>query len=61
MCRVLKVDRSGFYAGLHQPLSDRAIEDKRLTQQIRESWLGSGLVYDSPANPPGLKRRRRNM
>ncbi len=48
MCRVLKVHRSGFYGWLQKPLSDRAKEDQRLTQQIRESWCGSGFVYGSP-------------
>lgn len=35
MCRVLQVPRSGFYAWLHRPLSDRAIEDQRLLRVIR--------------------------
>lgn len=30
MCRVLKVARAGFYDWLNKPLSDRAIENKRL-------------------------------
>jgi len=48
MCRVLGVARAGFYAWLHQPLSDRAIEDQRLLALIRDSYIGSGRVYGSP-------------
>lgn len=48
MCRVLKVSRSGFYAWLHKPLSDRAIEDLRLLELIRASYAASGGVYGSP-------------
>ncbi len=48
MCRVLKVSRSGFYAWLHKPLSDRAIEDLRLLELIRASYVASGGVYGSP-------------
>lgn len=55
MCRVLKVHRSGFYAWLHRPLSNRAKEDQRLTNQIQESWLGSGFVYGSPRIHQDLK------
>jgi putative transposase len=48
MCRVLKVARSGFYQWLHQPLSDRAIEDRRLLVLIRASYAASSGVYGSP-------------
>jgi len=42
MCRVFKLHRSGFYAWLTQPLSNKAIEDKRLLKLINESYLASG-------------------
>lgn len=48
MCRVLRASRSGFYAWLHQPLSDRAIEDRRLLGLIRDSYTASSGVYGSP-------------
>jgi putative transposase len=48
MCRVLRVTRSGFYAWLHKPLSDRAIEDQRLLELIRASYAASYGVYGSP-------------
>ena len=48
MCRVLRVSRSGFYQWLHKPLSDRAIEDRRLLALIRASYAASGGVYGAP-------------
>jgi putative transposase len=45
---VLHVTRSGFYAWLHTPLSDRAIEDQRLLRLIRASYAASHGVYGSP-------------
>jgi putative transposase len=48
MCRVLRVHRSGFYAWLKSPLSNRDREDKRLLRLIRESFLQSGGTYGSP-------------
>lgn len=47
MCRVLKVERSGFYAWLAQPLSARAIDDARMLKLIEEAYLASGGVYGS--------------
>lgn len=48
MCRVLQVSRSGFYQWLHQPLSRRAMEDKRLLELICFSYEASGGVYGAP-------------
>jgi putative transposase len=45
---MLKAPRSGYYKWLHQPLSDRAIEDQRLLGLIRTSYTASGGVYGSP-------------
>ena len=45
---MLKVHRSGFYAWLNKPLSDRAVEDQRLLERIRASYAASGGVYGSP-------------
>ena len=40
--QALEVHPGGYYAWLHQPLSDREIEDSRLTSQIKQYWLESG-------------------
>lgn len=48
MCRVLRVHRSGFYAWLRNPLSDRAREDQRLLERIRSFYFASDGVYGSP-------------
>ena len=48
MCRVLRVTRSGFYAWLHTPLSERTIEDQRLLGLIRASYAASHGVYGAP-------------
>jgi putative transposase len=45
MCQVLGANRAGFYAWLHNPLSDRAIEDQRLLTSIRDSHTASGRVF----------------
>lgn len=48
MCRVVRVARSGFYAWLHKPFSERAIENERLLVLIRASYAVSGRIYGSP-------------
>ena len=45
MCRVLSIQRSGYYAWLKKPLSDRAIEDQRLLTPIKQFWSESGYAY----------------
>ena len=45
MCRVLKVNRAGYYAWLKRPVSERATEDQRLLGLVKHQWLASGGVY----------------
>lgn len=47
MCRVFKINRSGFYAWLKTPVSKRAIEDQRLLAQISAFYIASGGTYGS--------------
>lgn len=48
LCRLLKVSRSGFYAWLSRPKSERALADEVLTEQIREAFNANRKVYGSP-------------
>jgi putative transposase len=45
MCRCLRIQPSGFYAWLKNPLSTRAKEDVRQTELISKAWKESGKVY----------------
>jgi putative transposase len=48
LCRTLGVTRSGFYEWQRQPLSDRALADWLLTEQIRQIFDESEQTYGSP-------------
>jgi len=48
MCRLLGVARSGYYAWLRKPNSNRELEDKRLLRLIRASFDASQGVYGAP-------------
>jgi len=48
MCRVLDVTRSGYYAWLKDPISNRAQEDARLLRLIRASFVASHGIYGAP-------------
>jgi putative transposase len=48
LCNVVKVSRSGYYAWLRKPVSDRAREDAALTDRIRAIHLESDGNYGSP-------------
>jgi putative transposase len=45
MCRLLDVSRSGFYAWLRNPFSDRARDDQRLLALIVTAYTASHGVY----------------
>lgn len=45
MCRMLGVHPSGFYAWFKEPLSQRALEDKRQIDLVKQAWKDSGKVY----------------
>ncbi|MDF3983976.1 IS3 family transposase, partial [Luteibacter sp. PPL554] len=45
MCRVLRVTRGGYYQWVHKPMSDRDIEDRRLLEVIKDSYVASEGVY----------------
>jgi putative transposase len=48
MCRTLDVTRSGYYARLRKPRSDRAVEDDRLLRLIRAPSKASHGIYGPP-------------
>ena len=48
MCRVLRVQRSGYYAWKKKPKSKRALADESLLLKIRKSFQESQSIYGSP-------------
>ena len=48
MCRILKVQKSGFYKWLAVPESRRRQEDKKLLGEIRHFFRDSDSTYGSP-------------
>ncbi len=45
MCRCLRIQPSGFYVWLKNPLSRRAQEDARQIELLDKAWKESGRVY----------------
>jgi putative transposase len=45
LCRMMRVQRSGYYAWIKQPKSARHKSDERLSGLIKQLWLESGCVY----------------
>jgi transposase InsO family protein len=48
MCEVLQVSRSGYYASVDRPLSNRGQRQETLIEQIRQAHEGSFCTYGSP-------------
>lgn len=47
MCRELRVNQSGYYAWLKQPISNHDQEDARLLRLVRASFVASHGIYGS--------------
>jgi putative transposase len=60
LCRTLGVTRSGYYDWQRQPLSDRALADWLLTEQIRVIFEESEQTYGSPRIFKGAQARPRH-
>jgi putative transposase len=67
MCRLLHISRSGFYAWLDRPMSDRDRSDLALTGKIEAIHRGSKGVYGSPnihaelADDHGIRVERKRV
>ena len=48
LCRVMQVSRSGFYTWRGRPESDRAKQDKELTERITSIHSNSRSTYGAP-------------
>ncbi len=57
MCRVLDVSRSAYYIWLNSEPSQRTLENKRLTDQIRMVYNQSKQIYGSPRITKELNAR----
>jgi putative transposase len=57
MCEVLKVSRSGYYAWLRRPESNKSKKDRALLEKIQEIHKGSRESYGSPRIREALKQK----
>lgn len=57
MCRVLEVSRSGYYAWVDRPLSERAKSDKQLMAIIKALFIKNRGVYGAKRLWKALKER----
>ncbi|WP_269078036.1 IS3 family transposase [Alicyclobacillus acidoterrestris] len=48
MCKILGVSRSGYYAWLRRPESERSKRRKRITKRVHQIFVKSRRLYGSP-------------
>ncbi len=60
-CRVLKVSRSGYYAWLNRPVSERKKKNEELFQKIKKIWDESRKIYGLPRIIEKLKDENFNV
>lgn len=57
LCAALKVSRSGYYAWLSRPLSQRALSNQRLLKQVVQIYADSLKTYGSPRIHAALRHQ----
>lgn len=45
MCRALKVERSGYYSWIANPISQKAKENRMISKQVKAFWEDSQKIY----------------
>ena len=55
LCNVMQVTRSGYYAWLKRPKSNRSTQNEQLVKQIKDIHQQSRQTYGSPRIHDGLK------
>ena len=61
MCKVLEVAVSSFYDWLKRPVSKRAQENEKLTEQILMFHCGSRCSYGSPRIHKDMRKAGHNI
>lgn len=60
-CLVLKVSRSGYYAWLTRPVSNRRLENEKLALELKQHWEASRGTYGLPRLHEKLKQDGRKI
>ena len=60
-CRTLEVSRSGYYAWLVRPVSNRKLENEKLALDLKKHWYDSRGTYGLPRLHEKLKQDGRKI